>query len=159
MVSQRIRDYELMMVISPESTDEEVAALSQRISGFVTDRGGSIYRDDHWGLRRLAYPIQRFQEGNYVLKQFSVDPETVVALGRTLNAAEQVLRHLMIKIEAPPPPPPPPPAPEPQAVAAEAEAETEPEPEAEEAPVSTEESSPEEVAPDDEAPEPEPNQA
>ena len=153
MVSQRIRDYELMMVISPESTDEEVAALSQRISGFVTDRGGSIYRDDHWGLRRLAYPIQRFQEGNYVLKQFSVDPETVVALGRTLNAAEQVLRHLMIKIEAPPPPPP---TPEPQAVAAEAEAEPETEPE--QAPASAEESSPEEVVPDDEAPEPEPNQ-
>jgi small subunit ribosomal protein S6 len=128
-----------MMVVTPEATDEEVAALSERISGIVTGRGGSIHRDDHWGLRRLAYPIQRFQEGNYILKQFAVDPATVVDLDKTLTASEQILRHLVVKIDAPPPPPPPAPvaaAPEaePEATAEEEEAA----PAAEEAPESSE---------------------
>lgn len=98
MVAQRMRDYELVMVLSPEAGDEEISAITDRVANFITEHSGTVTVKDNWGLRRLAYPIQRFREGNYVLNRFSVDPNSMVELGRILNASEQVLRHLITKI-------------------------------------------------------------
>lgn len=83
------------MVLSPEASDEEVAAAVERVTSFVTERGGSVSEQETWGLRRLAYPIRRFQEGNYVLTRFALDAKDVVELDRGLNASEDVLRHLV----------------------------------------------------------------
>ena len=73
------------------------------MAGYVTERGGSISNQETWGVRRLAYPIQRLQEGNYLLTQFVLDPAQVLELDRTLVASEDVLRHLVIKIDKPEP--------------------------------------------------------
>ena len=95
MTTQRLRDYELVMVLIPEANDEEVAAAVERVTNFVTERGGSVLEQETWGLRRLAYPIRRFQEGNYLLTRFALDPKDVLEFDRSLNASEDVLRHLM----------------------------------------------------------------
>lgn len=94
---QRMRDYELVMIISPEADEEETAATIERVAGLITGHGGSISEQETWGLRRLAYPIQRFQEGNYVLTRFALEAEHVLELGRGLNASQNVLRHLVTK--------------------------------------------------------------
>ena len=99
MPAERLRGYELMLVISPEADDDGVVAAVQRAVGLITDRGGSISEEEKWGLRRLAYPIQRFHEGHYVLVRFVLDARHVVELARTLNAAEEVLRHLVTTTE------------------------------------------------------------
>ena len=51
-----------------------------------------------WGLRRLAYPIQKFQEGSYLLSRFTANPETAQQVDRTLNADQGVIRHLVVKV-------------------------------------------------------------
>ncbi|MCI0441302.1 MAG: 30S ribosomal protein S6 [Chloroflexi bacterium] len=97
MVAERVRDYELVMVLSPEFSDEELTAGIERVSRFITDRGGSVSEQEVWGLRRLAYPVKRFLEGTYVLTRFKLDAANVGGLDRNLRASEDVLRHLVTR--------------------------------------------------------------
>ena len=99
MTSQRTRDYELVMILSPEATESEAAATARRVSALITDGGGSVSRQEHWGVRRLAYPIQRFVEGNYFITRCAMDAGAANDLDKTLNAAQDVLRHLIFKLE------------------------------------------------------------
>ena len=95
MAVQRIRKYELVTVLSPETDEDEVAAALERVTSYITERGGNVLDQDNWGVRRLAYPIERFQEGNYTLTRFELDAKDVLELDRSLNASEGVLRHLL----------------------------------------------------------------
>ena len=97
MVAQRLRDYEIVFIMTPEANEGEVADAIQRLSDFVTERGGSFTDHDIWGLRRLAYPINKFMEGIYVLAHFSLDATDVLELERTLTTSEEVIRHLITK--------------------------------------------------------------
>lgn len=99
MTLQRMRDYEMVMILSPEATESEAAATTRRISTLITDGGGSISNQENWGTRRLAYPIQRFIEGNYVITRCVMDARAATELDKTLNAAQDVLRHLIFRIE------------------------------------------------------------
>ena len=99
MTLQRTRDYELVMILSPEATESEAAATARRISALITDGGGTVSHQEHWGVRRLAYPIQRFIEGNYFIIRCVMDTRAANELDKTLNAAQDVLRHLIFKLE------------------------------------------------------------
>ena len=94
-----MRDYELVMVLSPEIEEEETATLLDGLVGIVTDHSGSIIDQENWGVRRLAYPIQRFQEGNYRLIRFTLDAKDIPEVDRSLKTSESILRHLVTKID------------------------------------------------------------
>ena len=80
--------------------DEATAAgLVERVTKFITDRGGSIDHQANWGIRKLAYPIARFREGNYVLTQFTFEPGSTSELEASLRASEEVIRHLLVNRE------------------------------------------------------------
>ena len=146
MVEQRTRDYELMMIISPEANETEIDAASARVAGFIADRGGLVYDQDNWGLRRLAYPIQKFHEGNYVLTRFALEPGEIIELDNSLKASDDVMRHLTMKLDKSVKVEPP--EPEPEAEPEEPEAETpaaQPEAEAEDASVAQAEEAAEET--------------
>lgn len=93
-----MRDYELVLIINPEIGDETMDALIDKVSQFVTGKGGTVSSVERWGKRKLAYPIDHFLEGNYVLNRFRLKP----ALGRELKAnlqiSEEVLRYLLIRL-------------------------------------------------------------
>jgi len=101
-----VRDYELVMVVSPDAGDEGFPAAVERVSNFIQERGGEIKDVDQWGRRRLAYPIGRFSEGFYAVTHFSLEPNQVRALEGNLDLAEDVLRHLVVRHEEVPPPAP-----------------------------------------------------
>lgn len=96
--NNRLQDYELVLIISPEAGEEVLETTLANVSKFITSSGGAISNVERWGKRKLAYPIRHFWEGNYVLTQFKLKP----ALGRELTASlqisEEVLRHLLIKL-------------------------------------------------------------
>jgi len=94
-----MRDYELVMVVSPEVGDEGITATVERVSQFIQGQGGEVRSVDQWGRRRLAYPIKRFTEGFYVVTHFSSQPQAVRALESNLVLAEDLLRHLVVKLE------------------------------------------------------------
>ena len=97
-----------MLVVSPQVDDEGLAATLDRVNRYVSDHGGSVVRQEQWGrLRRLAYPIRNFNEGNYVLTHLEMDPQDTRELEASLHLTEEVLRHLLIRIDSIPPAPAP----------------------------------------------------
>ncbi|HEY4685364.1 MAG TPA: 30S ribosomal protein S6 [Dehalococcoidia bacterium] len=92
-----LRDYELVVILSPEIGDDTVSASIQRVQESVTSRGGEVVDVNHWGRRRLAYPIKRHLEGNYVVSQIKLDPTQVPDLETNLRISEEVIRHLIVK--------------------------------------------------------------
>jgi small subunit ribosomal protein S6 len=88
-----------MMVLSPQVDEEASAALLERVSQVITDGGGSVTRQEPWGTRRLAYPINEFREGNYVLTHLSLEPDAVGGLDAHLKSVSDVIRHLLVKRE------------------------------------------------------------
>lgn len=97
MTLERSRDYELIMIVSPEADDDEVEATHERVDSLVEGNGGKVTHHETWGLRRLAYPIKKFQEGNYLLSRFTATPVTATEVNRTLDADQKVIRHLVVK--------------------------------------------------------------
>ncbi|MFW6125992.1 MAG: 30S ribosomal protein S6 [Chloroflexota bacterium] len=94
----QLRDYELMVIISPEVDEEGVGATVEKVNKIITDRGGSVTAVNQWGRRKFAYPIQRFTEGNYVLTQFRMEPKMAADLEASLRLTEEVLRHLLVRL-------------------------------------------------------------
>jgi small subunit ribosomal protein S6 len=95
-----LREYELVVILSPQVADDDVEeALSRLIRQPVESRGGEVLEVNHWGRRKLAYPIQRHLEGNYVLFQIRVDPAHTKELEQRLLISEEVLRHLLVRAE------------------------------------------------------------
>jgi small subunit ribosomal protein S6 len=93
-----LRDYELVVIISPEVAEEEIPATIEKISQFIVERGGSITEVNQWGRRKLAYPIRDFMEGNYVLTQFKMEPKLTAELETSLGISEEILRHLLVRL-------------------------------------------------------------
>lgn len=92
------RDYELVIIIAPEATEERLEARLNSISQYVTGHGGTIASMDKWGKRRLAYPIKKFVEGNYVIFKLMLPPGASRELENNLRIYEDVLRYLMMKV-------------------------------------------------------------
>ncbi len=91
-------NYEVVFIISPEVTDEDVPNTIDKISEIVSKSGGSVTEVSQWGRRKLAYPIKRFTEGNYVLAQLELKPSLTMELEAKLRLSNDVLRHLLIKL-------------------------------------------------------------
>ena len=94
----KAREYEMIMVLSPAIDDERASSAVERIHGVITGGGGSLMKHEPWGMRRLAYPVQDYNEGNYFLTQFSGEPGLTGQLEGALRLSEEVLRHLVVKL-------------------------------------------------------------
>lgn len=89
--------YELIVVVAPNLTEEEVKATVEKTKGVIEGNGGVIDNIDDWGKRRLAYEINDFNEGFYYLFNFSSNPELPKELDRILRITDSVIRHMVIK--------------------------------------------------------------
>jgi small subunit ribosomal protein S6 len=92
-----VRDYELVVVMSPEIAEEDVPAAVERVTSAVTSRGGEVVETRPWGRRRLAYSIDRHTEGNYLISQIRLDPGRAHELESQFNISEEILRHLLVR--------------------------------------------------------------
>jgi len=97
---EQLRDYELVLIISPEVMEERFDTTINNVNQFITEKGGTISNVEQWGKRRLAYPIGHFMEGSYVLTRFSSKPAVSKELEANLRISEEVLRHLLIKLSS-----------------------------------------------------------
>ena len=96
-----MRRYELMLVISPDVADDKSQALVDRTTRQIITAGGQIVKVAPWGRRRLAYPIDRHREGSYQIILFEAPAESISELEHTLLITEEVLRHLVTRVERP----------------------------------------------------------
>jgi small subunit ribosomal protein S6 len=96
-----LRRYELMLVIRPDVADDKSQALVDRTTRGIVASGGQIVKVAPWGRRRLAYPIDRHREGSYHIILFEAPSEAIVELEHTLLITEEVLRHLITRVDRP----------------------------------------------------------
>jgi small subunit ribosomal protein S6 len=96
-----MRRYELMLVFRPDIGDDAVQAIIDRVTRSLIAGGGQIAKVSPWGRRRLAYQIGQFREGSYFLIVFDTAADSVGELERMLNITEEVLRHLVTRVERP----------------------------------------------------------
>ena len=87
-------NYELMFIIDPTLEDEKKEATVETVKGII-EADGTVGEVDVWGLRKLAYPIQKKNEGYYVVVTFQASPELPKELDRRLRISEVVMRHLI----------------------------------------------------------------
>ena len=93
-----MRDYELIVIVSPEVPEEELPSHLDKISEFITNKGCSVTEVERWGKRKLAYPIKHFREGNYVLTRCKLKPGTTAELEANLRISERILRHMLVRL-------------------------------------------------------------
>jgi small subunit ribosomal protein S6 len=95
-----MRVYEELFIIKPDVPEEEIAAFIEQMKTHVTTGGGTVDKVENWGKRRLAYKVEKFREGHYVLIQFSSDTTTVVKeVERRLRVADSVIKFLTVRID------------------------------------------------------------
>ena len=92
-----LREYELVVILRPDIPDDALPTSLDWLQQAVSARGGEVVDTNHWGRRRLAYPIKSHLEGNYVVSQIKLDPAEVSALENGLKISEDVLRHLVVR--------------------------------------------------------------
>ena len=96
-----MRRYELMLVLRPDAPDERIQAVIDRTTRQIVASGGQIVKVAPWGRRRLAYQIDRYREGSYHIILFEAPSEAVAELERGLLITEELLRHLVTRVERP----------------------------------------------------------
>src|SRR5579864_6753401 len=94
-----MRIYEELFIIKPDTPEEEIDQFIEQMKSVVTTSGGSMDKVEKWGKRRLAYRVDKYREGSYVLVQFTAGPESVKELERRLRVADVVLKFLTVRID------------------------------------------------------------
>ena len=91
--------YELMVILNPEIDERQVAPTLDKFLKVITNDGGSIDKVDIWGKRRLAYEIQKKNEGIYAVVSFTATSEATQELDRQLKLNEQIMRTKVLRAE------------------------------------------------------------
>ncbi len=92
-----MRKYELVFVARPDLDENALNDVIQKVSNWITENSGQIDKVDQWGKRKLAYPIRKQHEGQYVQMNLTLQPAFVPQLERNLRYLEQVMRFLIIQ--------------------------------------------------------------
>jgi small subunit ribosomal protein S6 len=95
-----MRKYEIMYIIRPNIEDEAKKALVERFSGILTENGAEIENVKEWGKRRLAYEINDFRDGYYMIVNAKAETAAVQEFDRLAKISEDIIRHIVVKEEA-----------------------------------------------------------
>ena len=93
------RQYELVYIVPPDTTEQQVAELHEQVEGIVTRLHGTIEKTDNWGRKKLAYDIGHHKEGVYVLDVINGTGELMKELDRRLKVMDQVIRHMVVRVD------------------------------------------------------------
>lgn len=93
------RDYEMALIVD---TQVDADATIDRYASLLADQGAAVVNVDRWGVRRLAYEIQKRQQGDYTFFYFQADQGAIADVDRACRLDEDVLRHLILQTDIPP---------------------------------------------------------
>ena len=95
-----MRKYETIFILHPSFDEEAVKAVIEKYQGVIENGGGKVENVDFWGKRKLAYEINKVNEGYYTLINFEATPELPKELDRVFRITDGVIRHIIVKNEA-----------------------------------------------------------
>ena len=91
--------YETVFIARQDLAPAQVEQLAEKMGKIVTDNGGKVHKTEHWGLKTLAYRINKNRKGHYVLFELDTPAAALQELERNLRLSEDVLRHMSVRIE------------------------------------------------------------
>ena len=92
--------YETVFIARKDLSDAQVKSLTEKFCAFIKDAGGKIHKTENWGLRTLAYRIQKNRRGHYVLIESETASEAIQEMERNMRIEEDVLRYMTVREEA-----------------------------------------------------------
>ena len=92
-----MKAYELLYFVDPAATEEQRAGAMKRIEVAITTNGGTIDSVEDWGKRKLAFEVDKLNEGDYTLINFHADPDDIAELDRVLRINDAVKRHMIVR--------------------------------------------------------------
>jgi small subunit ribosomal protein S6 len=94
-----MRIYEELFIVRPDATEEEIDQFIEQMKQIITSGGGTVDKADKWGIRKLAYRVEKRDEGFYVLLQLTCGPEVIKELERRLRVSDLILKFLTVRID------------------------------------------------------------
>ena len=92
-----LNKYESIYIINPEVEEQGIKELVEKFNTLIETEGGKVSETQEWGLKRLAYPIQKKEQGYYVLVNFEAKPESIVELERVYKITDSVMKFITIR--------------------------------------------------------------
>ena len=94
-----MRNYEIMFIVNPNATEDEIDKINAQVESIVTSGGGQIQKMEKMGKRRLAYDIDKFREGSYVLFAIGANGDIVKECERRLRVMDAVIRYITVRVD------------------------------------------------------------
>jgi small subunit ribosomal protein S6 len=94
-----LRTYEVVFISAPNTAEGDLSKITTQLEHVVTERGGKISKIDNWGRRKLAYRINKFDEGIYTLLHIEGTGQEISEVERRLRVTDFVIRHLTIRTD------------------------------------------------------------
>ncbi len=94
-----LQNYELMVIFTPVLAEEDYKNAQKKFQDFIKENGGTIVHQDAWGLRSLAYPIQKKTTGLYYLLEYTAPADTNAKLEIQMNRDENIIRHMITRLD------------------------------------------------------------
>jgi small subunit ribosomal protein S6 len=94
-----MRVYEELFIVRPDATPEEIAPLTEQLTSIITAQGGTLDKQENWGVRRLAYKLKKHAEGQYILLVFTAQASAVHEIERRLRVNDMVIKFLTVRID------------------------------------------------------------
>jgi len=92
-----VPSYELVCILNASLSEDDYSRVMGKVNDLITKFGGTVSETTQWGKRRLAYPIKKQFEGNYVLQKVQIQQTALKELDTNLKLSEDVLRYLFIR--------------------------------------------------------------
>jgi small subunit ribosomal protein S6 len=94
-----MREYETIYILRPDTSNEKVAEINERVRGIIEKMGGKVLEVDNWGKRRLAYEVEKHLKGIYLYWQYLGTPGAVSEFERNMRMLDAVIRYMTVKVE------------------------------------------------------------
>lgn len=94
-----MNNYETVFILTPVLSDQQAKEAVEKFTKVLTDNGAAIVNEENWGLRKLAYPIEKKSTGYYTLVEFDSNPEVIKKLETAFRRDERVLRFLTFRLD------------------------------------------------------------
>jgi len=95
----RNRHYETIFILTPVLSESQLEETNQKFKNILEEQGANVYHTEAWGMRKLAYPMNRKKNGHYFLFQFDGDPAIITKLETEFSRDENVMRYLTIVMD------------------------------------------------------------
>ena len=93
------RTYEVMYIVDPETAADKITTLNEAVGKLIEKEGGTVIRLDDIGMRNLAYPINKKNEGHYVLFEIEGSGQEILELERRMRVNDLIMRYMTVRVD------------------------------------------------------------